>query len=118
MDFFIDDSFESFKRLRTVKAFSPGDVVIDLSGSEEQAEPDYMSIDLGGIHIYHPVGRYINHSCDPNCYVDQDRKVIFARGTIAPNDEVTFNYMETERKIVAPFDCSCASDKCQVRIEK
>lgn len=49
--------------------------------------------------IFGNIGRYINHSCEPNCYVTPVRcespipkLAIFAHADISPDDEITFHY--------------------------
>ncbi len=92
--------------------------MIDLTTAEEVLEPDYRSIDLGDKHVYHPVARYVNHSCEPNAYVDTQQQKLIANRSINKNDEITFNYLASERQIMAPFDCNCTTEKCMGRIEK
>jgi len=44
------------------------------------------------------IGRFANHSCNPNCYVakwtigDRVRMGIFAKRAISKDEELTFNY--------------------------
>ena len=115
---YVDKKESSFKKLRANMVFQEGDVVIELENAEELPEPDYTTIDLNDRHVYHAVGRYINHSCDPSASVNAERKTIVATRQINPGDEITFNYLISERRIVAPFDCRCGSEKCVGRIEK
>lgn len=72
--------------------------------------------------VFGNIGRYLNHSCEPNCHVVPVRcetpivkLAIFALIDILPNDELTFNYgssnvcdskvAETRTKCL----CKCAS---------
>ena len=116
--FFVDEKYPLFKTLKAAKSFSPGEVLIDLVDAREVSEPDYMSIDLGNKHVYHPIARYVNHSCEPNTYVDAQQQKLIAKSCIDKNDEITFNYLSSERQITAPFDCLCTSSQCVGRIEK
>lgn len=66
--------------------------------------------------------RFINHSCDPNCYtkvisVEGAKKiVVFANRLIEVGDEVTYDYFfaaeDTENKIT----CNCGSYNCAGRL--
>ena len=118
MDFFVDQKTSSCKTLKATKSFLQGEILIDFTTAEEILEPDFRSIDLGNKHVYHPVARYVNHSCEPNAYVDAQQQKLIAQCTINKNDEITFNYLVSERQITAPFDCNCTSAKCVGRIEK
>ncbi len=118
IEFFVEQKYPLFKTLKAAKSFLPGVVLIDLADAKEVSAPDYMSIDLGNKHVYHPIARYINHSCEPNAYVDAQQQKLIAKSHIAKNDEITFNYLISERQITAPFDCLCASSQCVGRVEK
>jgi len=55
---------------------------------------------------------YINHSCNPSCYlvVLRDRIFVYARRNIAPGDEITADYqyeLELEGR-----KCECRSSVC------
>jgi len=117
-NFYIQRRNSSFNALIAKKIFAEGSTLIDLSDAKIVSAPDYMSIDLGDKHVYHPIGRYINHSCEPNAYIEAQQQKLIALKAIDINDEITFNYLISERKITAPFDCSCRSDKCVKRVEK
>ncbi|KAL1112315.1 hypothetical protein V6Z11_D02G119400 [Gossypium hirsutum] len=63
------------------------------------------------------IARFINHSCEPNCYtkvisVEGQKKIfIYAKRHIAAGEEVTYNYKFPleEKKI----PCNCGSKKCR-----
>lgn len=118
MDFFVARLCHSYHTLKAAKSFSQGEILLDLTSAKEVLVPDYMSIDLGSKHVYHPVARYVNHSCEPNAYVDGQQQKLIAKTDINKNDEITFNYLASERQITAPFDCNCSTDQCVGRIEK
>ncbi|EDV26157.1 uncharacterized protein TRIADDRAFT_50258 [Trichoplax adhaerens] len=61
--------------------------------------------------------RFINHSCDPNCYckivpIDNIKKIIiFALRRIYPGEELTYDYNFAKEDIKLP--CNCSSKKCR-----
>jgi len=61
--------------------------------------------------------RFINHSCDPNCYskiVDIRGKkhiIIFAMKRIIPGEELTYDYKFPIEDVKLP--CSCGTKKCR-----
>jgi SET domain-containing protein len=59
------------------------------------------------------IARYINHSCDPNCYYTfkGNRVLIFALKDIFPNEELTIDYCyDSEGEKIT---CTCGSQKCR-----
>jgi hypothetical protein len=95
-----------------------GGVILDLSIGEVCIDPSFRTIDLGSFHIDHPLGRYTNHSCNPNSYVDKEARKLIANKQILPGEEITFNYQDSEGSIVSPFLCSCGSVNCKGFIQK
>lgn len=69
-------------------------------------------------HKIEPTGvlRYLNHSCEPNCYFKG--RVLVAREAINPGDELTINYCDTEETISFSFNCNCRRASCDRRIGK
>ena len=92
--------------LFTTVAFKKGDFVIEYTG--EKITEAAANI-RGGQYLFelsdvwvidgkgrHNLARYINHSCRPNCYPEIDAHeehiMIYAKRTIAPGEELTYNY--------------------------
>jgi SET domain-containing protein len=61
----------------------------------------------------HGLGAYLNHSCDPNCEVDEikGRVWIFAIRDIAAGEELVWDYNLYDDDDPAP--CHCGSPKCR-----
>lgn len=63
------------------------------------------------------LARFINHSCEPNCYVqewtvrEQPRMAIFALREIKPGEEITFNY-NFQRFGEEHVECHCGAPSC------
>jgi SET domain-containing protein len=63
------------------------------------------------------VARFINHSCDPNCYADilmaegHKKIVIFAKTDIAAGEEITYDYKFPIEEDKIP--CRCGTEKCK-----
>jgi SET domain-containing protein len=61
----------------------------------------------------HGLGAYLNHSCDPNCEVDEvkGRVWLFALRNIGPGEELVWDYNLYDDEDPAP--CYCGSRKCR-----
>ncbi len=61
----------------------------------------------------HGLGAYLNHSCDPNCEVDEikGRVWLFAIRDIAAGEELVWDYNLYDDEDPAP--CHCGSRKCR-----
>jgi hypothetical protein len=59
------------------------------------------------------IAAYLNHSCDPNCEIDEikDRAYIFAIRDIAAGEELLWDYNLYDDDDPAP--CYCGSPKCR-----
>jgi predicted nucleotidyltransferase len=62
-------------------------------------------------------GDFINHSCDPNVWM-QDENTLVARREIAAGEELTLDYalFEGDENNVKPWICRCGSVLCRHRI--
>ncbi len=54
----------------------------------------------------------LNHSCEPNSYIDFTNLSLISKRVIKRNEEITFNYCTTEEKLSKPFECYCGSINC------
>lgn len=62
--------------------------------------------------VRYNIARYLNHSCDPNCYSEQEgtRIFIYARRKIEAGEELTYDYgKEYVEEYISPYGCRCAS---------
>jgi hypothetical protein len=59
------------------------------------------------------IAAYLNHSCDPNCEIDEIRRRvwIFALRDIAAGEELLWDYNLYDDE--APAPCHCGSHKCR-----
>jgi uncharacterized protein len=57
--------------------------------------------------------QYINHSCDPNCYIKiiHGHILFFAKRDIAPGEEVTADYVLSYHS--DRTGCSCGAESCR-----
>ena len=122
--------------LRTNTNLKPGDFIFEYIGEviAEQAFHRRMRVyDQEGIkHFYFMslskgefvdatkkgnLGRFCNHSCNPNCYVDKWvigdklRMGIFAERHIKAGEELVFNY-NVDRYGANPQPCYCGESNC------
>ena len=56
--------------------------------------------------------QYLNHSCEPNGYINTAEFTLRALRDITPGKEITFNYLTTESELAVPFNCRCGSPNC------
>ena len=55
---------------------------------------------------------YLNHSCQPNGYIDTSDLTFRPLRKIKRGEECTFNYLTTEYEMAVPFVCQCGAAKC------
>ncbi len=55
---------------------------------------------------------YLNHSCNPNAFVNTADLTVCALKDIASGEELTFFYPSTEWEMASPFNCMCRSPNC------
>ena len=59
-----------------------------------------------------PPGRYLNHSCDPNAGILDDRGLIALRA-IVPGEEIRFDYSTSMREDHWTMECRCGEYLCR-----
>ena len=115
--------YDGYKGLYARKDIIAGSVIFDLKGRISSRGNKY-SVQLSrDKHLDFPLIRkpnddldyawqYLNHSCEPNGYVDAAAYSFCALRNIRKGEEITFNYLTTEYELAAPFLCGCRSAKC------
>jgi hypothetical protein len=100
--------------LRTKRLFPKEAEVIDLRRHAELVPaPTTYSIQAGhGQYIDGPYTRYLNHSCEPNIFVNTATMKVITLHPIEVGEELRFFYPATEWNMVSPFICSCGSSRC------
>jgi SET domain-containing protein len=87
--------------LFVTKNIKKGEIIFTLVG-EIFSSPMRETIHIGdNKHIYDEHGKFINHSFTPNIYIDNTNVVALV--DIVADDEVMFNYNETEINMACPF---------------
>jgi uncharacterized protein len=95
------------------KKFKKGEIVLKLVGQVNK-KPTKYSIEVGeNEHITDELGKYLNHSCDPNTKVEREKRVVSALRDITSDEELSFDYNENETKMADPFMCQCGSPNCR-----
>lgn len=84
-------------------AFDAGELVYVVQG-EATGRRSRDSIEVApDQHVEDAYALFVNHSFTPN--LELRGREMMAREGIAPGDELTFNYLENESAIAAPFVC-------------
>jgi hypothetical protein len=63
------------------------------------------------------VGDFVNHSCDPNTWME-DEVTLVARRDVKAGEELTADYAmwKDEENSIVSWDCNCGSSLCRGRI--
>jgi hypothetical protein len=114
---------EGYKGLFAKESFIEASVIFYLKG-RVSIHPNKYSIQLDrNKHLDFPTDRkanddldyawqYLNHSCEPNGYMNTAEYTFRALRKIRRGEEITFNYLTTEYELATPFSCHCGSAGC------
>lgn len=92
-------------------------------GKDEDTNPESMQIDED-LFLESTIGidDYINHSCEPNCFVDWNTFDLIAMRDIKKDEEITINYNTFEYDLInmvknCSFKCLCGSKNCYKEVK-
>ena len=86
----------------TTQSYKPNEILRVMSGKMLNIATQ-NSIHIGdNMHLEDEIGKYINHSFEPNIKIVGNKLVAIKYINIY--DEITFNYNENELEIVSPFE--------------
>ena len=67
-----------------------------------------------GIHVFDPLFcSLLNHSCDPNVFLDMSELWMWALQDISPGTLLSIDYANTEARLLRQFACQCGSPRCR-----
>jgi len=103
------------KGLFALVSIDRNEVLIDLNGENYFLSPTRRSLQIG--EKKHVFGRdetvgYLNHSCEPNSFLDFSSLCVRALRDIQRGEEVKVNYAATEYEMHDSFRCDCGSSAC------
>lgn len=98
------------------KQYSPQAEVAYFSGYEVERDTRH-SLTLEG-RVIEGTGplRFLNHCCDPNCYLEG--RTLVTKRAVRLGEELTINYLEYETagRLRHPFKCKCGCSNCLKKI--
>lgn len=111
----LTDSTTNQKSLHSNQKFSVADVMIQFKVGSVVASPNYLTVQIEAQKhfIFEPCYlQYLNHSCNPNVFVDTNTHQLIALQNIEVGDELTYFYPSTEWAMAQPFTCNCGNKNC------
>ena len=102
------------KALRVQRPIPNGSVVLTFdSDVTERPTPTVSSLQVGvDEHVDGPPVWYLNHSCEPNVFVDTVARTVVAVRDIRSGEDIRYFYPATEWQLAQPFACSCGAETC------
>lgn len=100
------------KRGKCVLLFSG--VTLTFNESLELGDDQCYSLQVDANEYLHldGLGRYVNHSCEPNCGI-KDGPMLVALRDISAGEEITFDYSTTMLERCWEMACECGSPSCR-----
>lgn len=102
------------QHLITTGIIRKNELIFDFSTAQKLDHPTYQTIQINAHQhiIEDSLFLYLNHSCNPNVFVDTVSLSIYALLDIAPQQELNFFYPATEWPMAEPFICHCGAENC------
>jgi hypothetical protein len=95
----------------------PGDAVAGLCDADRQDVLRYTyATQRGERMLCGDIGRYMNHSCQPNCVLLTD-EIEIAVSDIAPGAELTNDYVSFFLSSEEEFECRCGTPDCRGKVD-
>lgn len=108
------------KSLHTTIELNQGQIICNFAHKEVLSHPNYLTHQIGVRFHIRSDSQFlhcINHSCEPNAFLDTKKRQLIALRKIEIGEELTYFYPSTEWSMLREFDCICQSNKCQGRIQ-
>ncbi len=109
------------------KNFKKGDLVMQLFGKLIDHQTNHYSVQIGYSHHilpYRLTGKYLNHSCEPSCYISTGENGfprLMAKNKIEKGEEINFAYWMSEfmwnkHASENTVSCLCNTPSCKHKI--
>lgn len=88
--------------------------LIDFAETKRRGPRECMAVQVGSNRYIdtQPPGVFVNHSCDPNAGIKQDRYLVALR-KIAKDEEIFFDYSTTMEEQSFTMECFCGAPGCR-----
>lgn len=109
------NTFSGQQGLFSTESYNPGDALIQFSIRSTQNAPTYLTVQIGEAEHFEFEPdhlKYLNHSCNPNVFLDLTHHTLIAETAIRSGEELRFFYPSTEWEMDQPFDCNCGAEHC------
>jgi hypothetical protein len=102
-----------FRSLVTKRAYSKGEVICEIPTDKVVNKPNRYTVQIDR-DKHTDVGKLaaLNHSCNPNVFLDTEHLLVYACKDIEKGEELSFFYPSTEWEMDAPFICLCGASNC------
>ena len=102
-----------FRTLVSKRAYKKGEVICAIPSEDIREKPNRYTVQIAHDKHTH-VGKLaaLNHSCDPNVFLDTQHMEMVAAREIEKGDQLFFFYPSTEWEMDAPFICLCGAANC------
>jgi SET domain-containing protein len=102
------------KALRVQRPIPSGSLILTFdSDVTRRPTPTVSSLQVGvDEHVDGPPVWYLNHSCEPNVFVDTGARTVVAIRDIEPGEDIQYFYPATEWRLAESFACHCGAGSC------
>lgn len=105
------------KAVKCHKNFRKGEIVFSYKEGILMDVQTQHSLQIRpGLFLEHPIAGYVQHSCDPNCWVSETALQFICRKSIGVGDMIQMDYEQTEDVLFQAFECGCGSPVCRGKI--
>ncbi len=104
---------DKYKSLTTKRTYKKGEIICPIPTESLYNKPNRFTVQVGRErHVEVKELSSMNHSCNPNTFLDTTRMLVFAARDVAAGEELTFFYPSTEWEMSSPFICLCGATNC------
>ena len=104
---------DKYKSLTTKRAHKKGEIICPIPSESLYDKPNRFTVQIGrDRHVEVKELSSMNHSCNPNTFLETTRMSVIAAQDVAAGEELTFFYPSTEWEMSSPFICLCGATNC------